>query len=58
MQPWPANGRYLAVADAVVFPSQREGMPVSVMEALAMGVPVITRDSSWMSGWATIKSTG
>lgn len=36
---------YLAVASAVVFPSRREGMPVCLMEALAMGVPVITRDS-------------
>jgi glycosyltransferase involved in cell wall biosynthesis len=37
--------RYLAVTQIVVFPSQREGMPVCLMEALAMGVPVITRDS-------------
>lgn len=33
---------YLAIADAMVFPSEREGMPVCIMEALAMGVPVIT----------------
>lgn len=33
---------YLAIADAMVFPSEREGMPVCIMEALAMGVPVVT----------------
>ena len=37
--------RYLIAADAMVFPSAREGMPVCAMEALAMGVPVITRDA-------------
>ena len=34
--------KYLAIADICVFPSTREGMPVNLMEALAMGVPVIT----------------
>jgi lipopolysaccharide/colanic/teichoic acid biosynthesis glycosyltransferase len=37
--------RYLAISDVMAFPSQREGMPVCIMEALAMGVPVITADS-------------
>jgi glycosyltransferase involved in cell wall biosynthesis len=37
--------KYLAVSDAFVFPSRREGVPVCVMEALAMGVPVLTMDS-------------
>jgi glycosyltransferase involved in cell wall biosynthesis len=37
--------KYLAVSDAMVFPSKREGMPVCLMESLAMGVPAITRDS-------------
>jgi glycosyltransferase involved in cell wall biosynthesis len=36
---------YLAIAHASVFPSEREGMPVSLMETLSMGVPVITFDS-------------
>jgi len=36
---------YLSVSDVVVFPSEREGVPVNLMEALSMGVPVITCDS-------------
>lgn len=34
--------RYLAIADLAVVPSIREGMPVALMESLAMGVPVVT----------------
>ncbi len=34
---------WLDLADAMLFPTSREGMPVSVMEALARGVPVLTR---------------
>jgi glycosyltransferase involved in cell wall biosynthesis len=37
--------RCLPAADVLVFPSRREGMPVSAMEALALGVPVITCDT-------------
>jgi glycosyltransferase involved in cell wall biosynthesis len=37
--------RCLLAADVLVFPSRREGMPVSAMEALALGVPVITCDA-------------
>lgn len=33
---------YLDVADAMLFPTSREGMPVSVMESLARSVPVLT----------------
>jgi glycosyltransferase involved in cell wall biosynthesis len=36
---------WLAIADCCLLPSVREGMPVSLMESLAMGVPVITVDS-------------
>jgi len=36
---------WLAIADCSLLPSVREGMPVSLMESLAMGVPVITVDS-------------
>jgi glycosyltransferase involved in cell wall biosynthesis len=36
---------WLAIADACLLPSVREGMPVSLMESLAMGVPAITVDS-------------
>jgi len=36
---------YLSITDLFVFPSAKEGMPVCIMEALSMGVPVITSDS-------------
>lgn len=36
---------YLSVSDLFVFPSTKEGMPVAIMEAIAMGVPVVTLDS-------------
>lgn len=36
---------YLAIADLNVFPSEREGLPVNLMESLAMGVPVVTVNS-------------
>ena len=34
--------RYLSISDLFIFPSIKEGLPTCVMEALAMGVPVIT----------------
>jgi len=43
---WKENvNDYLQVAQVNVFPSEREGMPVNLMESLAMGIPVITTDS-------------
>ena len=43
---WKENiQNYLAMADINVFPSSREGLPVNLMESLAMGVPVITINS-------------
>jgi glycosyltransferase involved in cell wall biosynthesis len=35
---------YLWAADAFVFPSQREGMPNAVLEALATGLPLVLSD--------------
>ncbi|MCH2216128.1 MAG: glycosyltransferase, partial [Flavobacteriales bacterium] len=43
---WKENVQdFLALADVNVFPSEREGLPVNLMESLAMGVPVITSNS-------------
>ncbi|HKK40299.1 MAG TPA: glycosyltransferase, partial [Cryomorphaceae bacterium] len=43
---WKENVQdYLAIADLNVFPSEREGLPVNLMESLSMGVPVITIES-------------
>lgn len=33
---------YLAIANTMLFASEREGMPVCMMEAIAMGLPVVT----------------
>ncbi len=43
---WRENVQdFLAISDLNIFPSEREGMPVNLMESLAMGVPVITVSS-------------
>jgi len=43
---WKENVQdFLAIANLNVFPSEREGLPVNLMESLSMGVPVITIDS-------------
>lgn len=36
---------YLAMADAVAFPSVREGLGMAALEALAMGIPVLAADN-------------
>lgn len=36
---------YLAMADAMAFPSLREGLGMAALEALAMGIPVLAADN-------------
>ena len=43
---WRENVQdYLEISHLNVFPSDREGLPVNLMESLAMGVPVLTINS-------------
>jgi glycosyltransferase involved in cell wall biosynthesis len=37
--------KYLSIVDLFVFPSKKEGIPISITEALTMGIPVITFNS-------------
>jgi glycosyltransferase involved in cell wall biosynthesis len=34
--------KYLALTDIFLFPSKKEGLPVCILEALSMGIPVVT----------------
>lgn len=46
---WQKNvAPFLAISNALVHPSTREGMPVGCMEALAMGLPIIAPDGRGM----------
>jgi glycosyltransferase involved in cell wall biosynthesis len=45
----------LAAADIFCMPSFSEGLPVSIMEAMAMGVPVVT---TWVSGIPELATEG
>lgn len=48
---------YLAIANAMVFPSEREGLPVCVMEALSMELPVILADTRGSRELAALAGT-
>ena len=37
--------KYLSITDIFFFPSKKEGVPICIVEALSMGIPVITFDS-------------
>lgn len=45
--------KYLSITDLFVFPSEREGMPVCIIEALAMNVPILTIDTRGCSDLVT-----
>jgi glycosyltransferase involved in cell wall biosynthesis len=37
--------KYLSITDLFFFPSKKEGIPICIVEALAMGIPVMTFDA-------------
>lgn len=49
---------FLEITDVFLFPSLKEGMPVCIIEALAMGVPVITADSRGCNDLVTDQKNG
>jgi glycosyltransferase involved in cell wall biosynthesis len=47
LERWPFSDRVhevLAMADGFIITSEYEGLPIAMLEALAMGVPVLTTD--------------
>ena len=48
----------LGSASAFAFPSDREGLPLSVIEAMGMGVPVIAQDKSSLPELITSQTCG
>ena len=50
--------KYLSVSNMFLFPSLKEGMPVCIIEALAMGLPVITADSRGCNDLVESKRNG
>jgi glycosyltransferase involved in cell wall biosynthesis len=49
---------YLSITDLFFFPSKKEGLPVCVMEALAMGVPIVSLDERGISDLVTNNHNG
>lgn len=37
--------KYLSIVNVFIFPSKKEGVPISITEALAMGIPIIASNS-------------
>lgn len=54
----PDAARYLAAADVVVNPSDFEGMPVALLEALALARPVVATDVGGVSSVIHHEETG
>jgi len=50
--------KYLSISDVFLFPSLKEGMPVCMIEALAMAVPAITADSRGCNDLIVHKQNG
>lgn len=49
---------YLLQADIAVFPSKKEGLPIALLEKMAVGLPVIIRNIPELSEYITINQNG
>lgn len=50
--------KYLAITDLFFFPSKKEGIPICIVEALAMGIPVVTFDARGCNDLVSNNYTG